>query len=84
MNQDTERLDFLMQFFEVSDVGDESLCVGVVVDTDAVGEAFDFGALKDEQWSPFSGWKNPDMRRAIDKAIQFQKQNIYTDGKEKI
>ena len=66
---DTQRLEFLMRFFRVEDTGDESVCPGMVVDTDAVSEAFDFGPLADETVTLMDGWHDPDMRRAIDKAI---------------
>ena len=68
---DTDRLNFLMRFFRVGDTGDEDVCPGMIVDTDAVSEAFDHGPLADETVSLFGGWHNPDMRRAIDKAITY-------------
>ena len=66
---DTERLEFLMRFFRVEDTGDEDVCPGMVVDPDAVSEAFDCGPLADETVTLMGGWHNPDMRRAIDKAM---------------
>jgi len=68
---DTERLEYLMQFFTVDDTGDEQVCPGVIVDTDAVSEAFDCGPLAGEVVTIMGGWQNPDMRRVIDKAIAF-------------
>jgi len=66
---DTERLEFLMRFFRVDDIGDEHVCPGMIVDTYAVSAAFDFGPLADETVTLMGGWNNPDMRRAIDKAM---------------
>jgi len=68
---DTDRLEFLMRFFRVFDTGDESVCPGMLVDVDAVSDAFDFGPLADEKVSLMDEWVNPDMRRAIDKAMAF-------------
>lgn len=72
---DTDRLEYLMRFFRVDDAGDEDVCPGVFVDTDAVSEAFDCGAIADERVSLLDGWQNPDMRRVIDKAIAFNAAN---------
>lgn len=69
--EDTNRLNFLMRFFRVEDVGDDSYCAGMVVDIDAVSDAFDRGQLGDEVVTLTGGWVNPDMRRAIDKAMAF-------------
>jgi hypothetical protein len=69
---DTDRLEFLMQFFRVDDVGDENVCPGMIVDTDDVSDAFDFGPLADEVVTLMDGWQNPDMRRVIDKAIAWK------------
>ena len=66
---DTERLEFLMQFFEVADCGDEDVCPGMIVSADDVSKAFDYGPLSDETVTLMDGWINPDMRRVIDKAM---------------
>jgi len=68
---DTQRLEFLMRFFKVADTGDEDVCPGVIVNTDAVSDAFDCGPLIGEVITLMDGWENPDMRRVIDKAIAF-------------
>ena len=68
---DTERLEFVMQFFRVEDVGDADVCPGMVVDIDDVSAAFDCGPLADETVTICGGWQNPDMRRAIDKAMAY-------------
>ena len=70
---DTERLEFLTRFFRVDDTGDEDVCPGLIVDTDAVSEAFDFGPLADETVTLMGGWQFPDMRRVIDKAMEASK-----------
>jgi len=72
---DTQRLEFLMRFFRVDDCGDETVCPGMIVDTDAVSEAFDFGPLANETVTLMGGWQNPDMRRAIDAAIAWHERN---------
>ena len=72
MTADTERLEFLVRFFRVEDTGDDCVCPGMVVDTDAVSEAFDGGPIADEVVSIMDGWQNPDMRRVIDKAIAWK------------
>lgn len=79
LRAESQRLEFLMQFFGVEDVGDESVCPGVVVDTDAVGDAFNCGALVDERVTLMDGWQNPDMRRVIDKAIAYAEKNTITE-----
>jgi hypothetical protein len=68
---DTDRLEYLMQFFDVTDCGDEYVCPGMTVDVDAVSDAFDCGPLSGEVITLMEGWINHDMRRAIDKAIEF-------------
>ena len=80
---DTERLEFLMRFFRVEDTGDEDVCPGMIVDTDAVSAAFDFGPLADETVTLMGGWHNPDMRRAIDKAIAHAANKAMMGGQER-
>lgn len=72
---DTDRLNYLMQFFRVDDCGDEDVCPGVIVDQDAVSAAFDMGAISDERVTLMDGWLAPDMRRVIDKALRFHSAN---------
>jgi hypothetical protein len=69
---DTERLEFLMQFFTVDDIGCEEACPGVIVDTCKADDMFNCGALAGETVTYYGGWENPDMRRVIDKAIEFR------------
>ena len=69
---DTERLEFLMKFFTVDDIGDEHVFPGVVVDADEVSDAFSY-AVEGEVVTMLYGWQNPDMRRVIDKAIKHDK-----------
>jgi hypothetical protein len=66
---DSERLTWLARFFRVDDVGDDAMCPGMIVDTDAVSEAFDYGPLENEILTGMDGWIHPDMRRVIDKAM---------------
>lgn len=72
LEADSRRLEWLLRFLTVDDVGDESVCPGVIVDTDAMSDAFDSGALADESVCMMGGWVSPDMRRAIDKAMAWQ------------
>jgi hypothetical protein len=74
MKTDTDRLDFLLQFFSVQDTGDEDVCPGMIVDTDAVSDAFDYGQLANESIGLMCGWINNDMRRVIDNAIEWRDQ----------
>lgn len=78
---DTQRLEFLMQFFRVEDTGDEDVCPGMIVDEDAVSNAFDYGPLAGEVLTLVDGWENPDMRRVIDKAIAYRDYEPLDGGK---
>ena len=57
---DTERLEFLLRFLSVEDVGDEDFIPGVVVNPDALEEAIGVSGVLD--------WKE-DLRTIIDRAI---------------
>ena len=71
---DTERLEFMMQFFRIDDLEGDDCPPSMVVLTDDLRRAFDYGPLVDEECSLASGgWKNPDMRRVIDKAMAASK-----------
>jgi hypothetical protein len=61
-----------MRFFRVEDTGDDCVCAGLIVDADAVSDAFDHGAIADEVVALMDGWHNPDMRRVINKAIAWK------------
>ena len=44
MRTDTERLDFLLQFFEIDDIGDETFVLGVRIDYETLETRLSFGA----------------------------------------
>lgn len=65
---DTERLNFLLRYLVVDDIGDEDVVPGVCVDSEGIEEAL-FPGMEGEEYYLLDGWQNPDMRRVIDKAI---------------
>lgn len=72
---DTERLEFLMQFFTVWEEYDplshspRSPKVRPVIAQ--INKAFNEGAVDSELFDQLHRWINPDMRRVIDKAIRY-------------
>ena len=68
MRTDTERLDFLLQFFEITDIGDETYVLGVLVDHDSLEERLSFGVSR-ESTRPILARPGDSMRDIIDKAI---------------
>ena len=71
--KDTERLDFLLPFLVVDDVGDDTFCPGIVVDPDAIGDAISKG-IDELDYSLCGGFAG-NMRDVIDRAKQL------TEGK---
>jgi hypothetical protein len=69
---DTERLDFLLRFLSVEDVGDEDFILGVVVSPEALEEAIGVSGVLD--------WKE-DLRTIIDRAINHYKKTKKRAGK---
>jgi len=69
---DKERLDFLLRYISIEDVGDESYCPGVVVRSEALEEALSHGPKADEDGyypNTIERWGD-DMRDVIDRAIR--------------
>lgn len=81
---DTQRLDFLLQFFSVDDVGDEDFVPGVVVDNEAAEEQITYGPA-DADGRMRSNIKDlqDDMRDIIDRAIIARSENGDMSIKEK-
>ena len=62
--KDTERLNFLLQFLSIEDVGDEERVMGTCVDQDRMEHALQYGVCTA---------KTDDLRTIIDWAIEEQK-----------
>ena len=63
---DTERLDFLLQYFCIDDIGDEEYCKGICISSEALEEKLSFlqdGSSNIELW-------NEDLRCVIDRTMQ--------------
>ncbi len=68
---DTNRLDFLLQYFYIDDIGDEEYCKGMCISHEALEEKLSFtpnGSSNIELWKE-------DLRTVIDRAIKF---NVLT------
>jgi hypothetical protein len=65
---DTDRLDFLLQFLSVDDVGDETACCGVIVNHEDLEAKLGFGPMIDGRAEALATWRE-DLRSVIDKAI---------------
>lgn len=67
---DTDRLNFLLQFISVSDVGDDTYCPGICVDYEEMEEKLTWGNENEKGQRPSLAlaW-NADIRDVIDRAI---------------
>ena len=66
---DIDRLDFLLKWMTVDDIGDYAPCPGVVVDSEAIEDALSYGPPMEDGRRPcLCDWSD-DMRSVIDKAI---------------
>ncbi len=57
---DTERLDFILKYFRIDDVGDEDYCPGVCIREEALADVLSIGVKLD--------WDD-NLRDVIDRAI---------------
>ena len=72
MNDDTDRLNFLLRYFSVDDVGDEFAVPGVVIKNESLEDDLTWGTPhgpRNTRKSHFEKWDD-DMRDIIDKAIK--------------
>ena len=74
---DTKRLEFLLQFFGIEDVGDEDFCPGLALDYDALMEKVGYGPPdeKERRWSNVLS-RDDDLRDVIDRALQSHSENV--------
>jgi len=69
MITDTDRLNYLLQFISVDDVGDEEYVMGVVVETESLEEQLTFGPLVGGKMLPNVKTWTDSIRDVIDRAI---------------
>jgi hypothetical protein len=67
-NMDTSRLDYLLQFLKVENVGDTDFCPGVVIQTDDMIYSLNTGVIKEIHSIMKEGIKSVNMRRIIDQS----------------
>lgn len=67
---DTDRLNYLLQFIRIDDVGDEEYCKGIVVDNEKLEDKVRLGPEGSDQIlrGTIHGW-NDDLRDVIDRAM---------------
>ena len=68
---DTDRLDFLLKFIKVDDIGDDLPCPGIVVNHESMEDSLSWGVANSNHQRPslVQTWDaNP--RTVIDKAIE--------------
>ncbi len=67
---DTDRLNYLLQFIRIDDVGDEECCKGIVVDSESMEEKVGLGPMGDDWRMPgtIQDWDD-DLRDVIDRAM---------------
>jgi hypothetical protein len=69
---DTERLDFLLKYFEIDDVGDEFWVPGICIRSESLEQDLSWNPVPDDKGQPQShicGWQD-DLRDVIDRAIE--------------
>jgi len=66
---DTDRLNYLLQFIHVDDVGDEYYCKGIVVNGDSLEEKVGFGPMVNGRMDGTVKEWNDDLRDVIDRAM---------------
>lgn len=71
--RDTERLDYLLQFLRIEDVGDDSVVPGVILEEDEIIKSLDRGAILERENLLKDGFNSADMRKIIDQSINVQK-----------
>jgi hypothetical protein len=67
---DTDRLNYLLQFIRIDDVGDEEYCKGIVVDHESLEEKVGLGPEGSDRImrGTIRDW-NDDLRDVIDRAM---------------
>ena len=67
---DTDRLDYLLQFIRIDDVGDEEYCKGIVVDSEKLEEKVGLGPENSDRImrGTIHDWDD-DLRDVIDRAM---------------
>jgi hypothetical protein len=67
---DTDRLNYLLQFIRIDDVGDEEYCMGIVVDHESLEEKVGLGPEGSDRImrGTIQTW-NDDLRDVIDRAM---------------
>lgn len=69
MITDTERLDYLLGFILLTDVGDADFCPGVVVDQETMEDRLSFGRADIDGKAEAICKFGDDLRAVIDRAI---------------
>lgn len=67
---DTERLNFILEHFELDDIGDDRFCPGVIIDSENLEERLSFGKFKNGRAKSLISSFDDDLRTIIDKAIK--------------
>jgi hypothetical protein len=66
---DTDRLDFLLGFLSIGDVGDEDVCFSVIVDAESMEEKLGYGKADASGRMKGLHEKGDTLRDILDKAI---------------
>ena len=73
LNRESQRLDFLLQFLRIADVGDKDFCPGVIIQTDDMTDYLIKGAVQEKDRILKNGFESVNMRTIIDNSIEFSK-----------
>ncbi len=75
MPTDTERLDFILKYFEIDDIGDAEAVPGVVINSEKLEDDLTYGA--EEPHPTYTAYRSSlikeyedDLRDVIDRAIK--------------
>jgi hypothetical protein len=79
---DTERLDYLLSFIRIDDVGDEQSCLGIVVNDERLETALGFGPENsDHILTPNIHSYDDNLRDVIDRSIAAHEGSIFPNAK---
>ena len=67
---DTERLNFLLKYFSIEDVGDEIFVPGVYIECESLEEDLTWGVEQNGRRESHFRTDSDDMRDIIDRAIK--------------
>ena len=81
MMTDTERLNFILNYFVTDDIGDETYVPGVCIDHERLEEDLTWGVEENGQrQSHYKNW-DEDLRSIIDKAIESHDKKLHLSSR---